>query len=168
MAEFKGTIETKKQRQAKAAAALAGTTTSVFDIVKREDYENEAAYIKALYDTEQIMSSATYREWHRAQVKAEREKAEADALEAQKAAYKEFKENVKLTPAEIDSINAEATRLAHDALANGKIKPQELGKAIADHAEKLTDKAKSSRAADKVFNKVLRGELSGISVDEGE
>ena len=50
MAELRGTLTTPSDRRAKAAAAFGVKTTSVFDIVHKEDYNNEAEYIKALYE----------------------------------------------------------------------------------------------------------------------
>lgn len=165
MAELRGTLTTPDTRRIKAAAAFGAATTSVFDIVKRDDYENEAAYIKALYETEQFMQSDTYREYHRKAVAEEREKQEKAIIDEQNAAFATAKKSATLNPTQLDGINAEAARLAHDDLAKGRITPQQLGKAIADHAEKLTDKAKSDIAAADVFNKVIRGELRGLNAD---
>jgi hypothetical protein len=134
-------------------------TRSVFEIVNRDDYKTEADYIKALYDTQQIMASDTYREYHRKELAAARA-AEAERITAaQNKAFSEARGSVSLSKDELTRIDDEAQRRAKIDLARGDIQCHELGARISEYASYMTERKKDGIAAGSLFNAILRGQI---------
>lgn len=81
---------------------------------------------------------------------------EREAREAQRKEYSAILKSVSLDERDEKNIEEEATRLALDDLAAGRISISEHGACILRHAKELTDKRKRELATAKQFNDSIR------------
>ena len=96
---------------------------------------------------------------------------EENIKKAQEKEYERLKKEVALDPFEIEQIDREASRLAHDDLAKDKIRASELGAAIKRHSDELIESSKATKATNQLFNSIMRGgsdTIKGVDHDEAE
>ena len=157
--ELNARIETAESVKEKAKTALGFDLSSVFDIVKRGDYDSDEAYLDACTRAEMERSSPEYRA-ARSRLKAEyRARQEAEQRKAQAENYKAIRSSVSLDSVDQHSIDEEAADLARRDLAANRIAASELGKAIERYAQELSEKKKDSKASNALFNAMLRGQM---------
>lgn len=150
-------IETAETVREKAKAALGFDLSSALDLVKRGDYDSEEAYLDAAVKAEMARSSLEYRSI-RSRLKAElRQRTEQEERKAQGEAYKAIRANVSLDSVDQKNIDTEAADLARRDLAAGRISASALGATIEQYARDLSEKKKDSKAANQLFNQLLRG-----------
>lgn len=140
----------------KMRAALGMNMPEATDIIKRDNYKTDEAYLSALVEFSAKLKDP---EVQRTLRKAEREQIEYNEEEVRKAQQKEYDELLKTVElGELDqkAVEQEATQRAHDDLAAGKIGVSEHGERIIQYARELTDKRKHEIAAAKQFNNSLR------------
>ena len=157
--ELNARIETAESVKEKAKTALGFDLSSVFDIVKRGDYDSDEAYLDACTRAELERSSPEYRA-ARSRLKAEyRARQETEQRKAQDEAYKTIRANVSLDNLDRRNIDEQAASVALRDLAANRIAASELGKAIEKYAQELSEKAKDHKASNALFNAMLRGEM---------
>ena len=140
-------IETAGTVREKVKSALGFDCASALDLVRREDFANEEAYLDAAAKAELERSSPEYRA-ARSRLKNEyRARQEEKQRTAQSEAYKTIRENTSLD------------ELARRDLAANRIAASELGKTIERYAAELGEKRKSEKAANTMFNAILCGTL---------
>ncbi len=140
----------------KLRAALGMNTPEATDIIKRNDYKTQAEYLSALVEFSSKLNDPDVK---RALRMAEREQVEEDEQEVRKAQRKEYGELLKAVElGELDqkAVEREATRLAHDDLAAGRIGVSEHGERIIKYAKELTEKRRQEIATAKQFNDSIR------------
>ena len=145
----------------KAAAAFGLNQKSVFDIVRREDYPNEAQYIKALADVSEAMETPEYLRARRKAAEEEQRRNEAAIRAEQRKEFQTIRRGVTLTQTEKEQIDRQAADMARRDLAAGRIFASGLGAKIEEYAGQLTDSAKDSRASAQQFNAFIRATLRG-------
>lgn len=151
-------IETAESTRAKAAAKLGFDQPSAFDLVDARQYTDNESYLDALVEADLKLNNPEYQAARR-RLKAEyRERLESERRAAQEAAYKDIRSSVRLDDLDQRQIDAEAAELARRDLAAGRIVASAMGSAIETYAEKLTEQRKDSRAANQLFNAMLRGQ----------
>lgn len=155
--ELNASIETRESTREKARAALGLDLSSALDLVSRGDYDSEEAYLDAAVKAEMARSSPEYRSI-RSRLKAElRQRTEQEERKAQGDAYKAIRANVSLDSVDQKNIDTEAADLARRDLAAGRISASALGATIEQYARDLSEKKKDSKAANQLFNQLLRG-----------
>lgn len=152
----------------KAAAALGLDAQSAFDIVRREDYPNEAAYIKALADVSEAMQKPEYQRARRKAAEEEQRRNEAAIRAEQRKEFQTIRRGVTLTQAEKERIDRQAADMARRDLAAGRIFASGLGAKIEEYAGQLTDSAKDSKASAMQFNTFIRREMNRATVNGGQ
>ena len=140
-------LETADSVREKARSALGFDRSSALDLVNREAFASNEAYLDAATKAELERSSPEYRA-ARNRLKAEyRARQEDEQRAAQKETYKTLRAEVTLDD------------LARRDLVANRIGASELGKTIERYAKELGEKRKSEKAASAMFNAVLRGQL---------
>lgn len=151
-------IETAESVREKAKAALGLDLTSALDIVTRGDYADDEQYLDAAVKAEMERSNPEYRAI-RSRLKAElRQRTEQEERKAQSEAYKAIRAGVSLDSVDQKNIDTEAADLARRDLAAGRISASTLGATIEQYARDLSEKKKDSKAANQLFNAMLRGQ----------
>lgn len=151
-------IETAESVREKAKAALGLDLTSALDIVNRGDYADDEQYLDAAVKAEMERSNPEYRAI-RSRLKAElRQRTEQEERKAQSEAYKAIRAGVSLDSVDQKNIDTEAADLARRDLAAGRISASTLGATIEQYAHDLSEKKKDSKAANQLFNAMLRGQ----------
>ena len=151
-------IETAESVREKAKAALGLDLTSALDIVNRGDYADDEQYLDAAVKAEMERSNPEYRAI-RSRLKAElRQRTEQEERKAQGEAYKAIRASVSLDSVDQKNIDTEAADLARRDLAAGRISASTLGATIEQYARDLSEKKKDSKAANQLFNAMLRGQ----------
>lgn len=151
-------IETAESVREKAKAALGLDLTSALDIVNRGDYADDEQYLDAAVKAEMERSNPEYRAI-RSRLKAElRQRTEQEERKAQSEAYKAIRAGVSLDSVDQKNIDTEAADLARRDLAAGRISASTLGATIEQYARDLSEKKKDSKAANQLFNAMLRGQ----------
>lgn len=152
-------IETAESVKEKAKAALGFDLSSALDLVKRDDYDSDEAYLDTCTRAELERSSPEYRA-ARSRLKAEyRARQEEQERKAQAENYRSIRANVTLDSLDQRNIDEEAADLARRDLAANRIAASELGKTIEKYAQELSEKKKDSKASNALFNAMLRGQL---------
>ena len=155
--ELNANIETRESTREKARAALGLDLSSALDLVSRSDYDSEEAYLDAATRAELGRNSPEYRSI-RSRLKAElRQRTEQEERKAQGEAYKTIRAGVSLDSVDRKDIDTEAADLARRDLAAGRISASALGATIEQYARDLSEKKKDSKAANQLFNQLLRG-----------
>ena len=152
-------IETADTVREKVKTALGFDCASALDLVRREDFADEEAYLDAVAKAELERSSPEYRAARNRLKSAYRARQEEDQRQAQSEAYKTIRESVELDGLDRRSIDEQAVSLARRDLAANRIAASELGKSIERYAAELGEKRKSEKATSAMFNAVLRGTL---------
>lgn len=157
--ELNARIETAESVKEKAKTALGFDLSSVFDIVKRGDYDSDEAYLDACTRAELERSSPEYRA-ARSRLKVEYQaRREEQERKAQSENYKAIRSSVSLDSVDKHNIDEEAAALARRDLSANRIAASDLGATIEKYAAELTEKAKDSKASSALFNAMLRGQL---------
>lgn len=152
-------IETAGTVREKVKTALGFDCASALDLVRREDFADDEAYLDAAAKAELERSSPEYRA-ARNRLKSEyRARQEEEQRQAQSEAYKTIREKVELDSLDRRTIDEQAVSLARRDLAANRIAASELGKTIERYAAELSEKRKSEKATNTMFNAVLRGTL---------
>ena len=152
-------IETAGTVREKVKSALGFDCASALDLVRREDFADDEAYLDAAAKAELERSSPEYRA-ARNRLKSEyRARQEEEQRQAQSEAYKTIRESVELDGLDRRSIDEQAVSLARRDLSANRIAASELGKTIERYAAELGEKRKSEKATSAMFNAVLRGTL---------
>lgn len=152
-------IETAESVKEKAKAAFGFDLSSALDLVKRDDYDSDEAYLDACTRAELERSSPEYRA-ARSRLTAEyRARQEEQERKAQAENYKAIRANIGLDSVDKHNIDEEAADLARRDLAANRIAASELGKTIEKYAQELSEKKKDSKASNALFNAMLRGQL---------
>ena len=159
MAEIKAEFTTQNDVKEKAANALGLNQKSVFDIVRREDYINEAAYIKALAETSKAMETPEYQRAARKAAEEEKRMSEERVRATQRAEFQAIRQGVTLTPLEQQRVDEQAAELARRDLAAGRIFASDMGRTIEEYASELGNRAKDEKATSVQFNSFIRAEL---------
>ena len=149
-------FETKQSIAEKAAAAFGLGMPNPEDIVRREDYKNDAEYAFALARTTQIMQSPEYRKAARAAGLTAYHEKEEETRRKQQEEFKEIKKGIKLSEYEISEIDKEADRIARAKIGRGEVPPSKLGDEIVKIAAELRDKKKDQKANSVQFNAMMR------------
>ena len=151
-------IETAESVREKAKAASGLDLTSALDIVNSGDYADDEQYLDAAVKAEMERSNPEYRAI-RSRLKAElRQRTEQEERKAQSEAYKAIRAGVSLDSVDQKNIDTEAADLARRDLAAGRISASTLGATIEQYARDLSEKKKDSKAANQLFNAMLRGQ----------
>lgn len=152
-------VETRESTRQQIAAKLGLDQPSPFDLVDRSKYPDDETYLNAVVAAKMAQNNPEYQEAQR------KIRAEYMAMQEQKRSednervYKEIRSDVKLDSVDVNEINAKAAELAKRDLAAGKIGASDLGTAIVQHAQELTEKRKDTKASNQLFNAMLRGQL---------
>ncbi len=161
MAEINAEFYTGEIIRDKAASALGFDAPSVLDVVKREAYPDDAAYIRALVETQKAMDDPAYTELRRKEREEQQRKLEKETREAQRREFESIRAGIQLTQMQREAIDKQAAEMARADLAAGKIGASELGRTIEEYAAKLADKIKDSEASSAQFNAFLRNAIHG-------
>ena len=141
----------------KLAFAISGAGMSANDIVKREDYPDEASYYIALGQTGAALNDPKVRS---AILKAEAEKRERSYEAERKAvnnAVRERAENWKLTDEQCDAIQSKAAEQAAREYAAGDLaKDKTIAARQREIYKDLERKARFSAAANEFANQAIR------------
>ena len=152
-------IETAESVKEKAKAALGFDCASALDLVRREDFSDDEAYLDAAAKAELERANPEYRA-ARNRLKMEyRARQEEAQRQMQSEAYKTIRENTSLDDLDRRSIDEQAVRLARRDLSANRIAASELGAVISRYAAELSEKRKSEKASAAMFNAMLRGRL---------
>lgn len=152
-------LETADSVRERAKSALGFDMSSALDLVNREAFASDEAYLDAATKAELERSSREYRA-ARNRLKAEyRARQEDEQRAAQKEAYKTIRAGVELDDLDRRTIDKQAVSLARRDLVANRIGASELGKTIERYAKELGEKRKGEKAASAMFNAVLRGQL---------
>ncbi len=152
-------IETAESVREKAKAAFGLDMPSALDVVARGDFATDEQYLDACTRAELERGSAEFRSV-RSRLKAEyRARQEAKERKAQAENYKAIRANIGLDSVDKHNIDEEAADLARRDLAANRIPASELGATIERYAQELSEKKKDSKAANQLFNAVLRGQM---------
>lgn len=152
-------VETRESTRQQIATKLGLDQPSPFDLVDRSKYPDDEAYLDAVVKAKMAQSNPEYQEAQRkirAEYMAMQEKKRSEDNEI---TYQKIRSNVKLDRVDTDEINAKAAELAKRDIAAGKIGASDLGTAIVQHAQELTEKRKDEKASNQLFNAMLRGQL---------
>ncbi len=150
-------FETTKTTRARMANQLGFARDNALDKLDRASFESDEAYIDACVERE-IKATDPARMRIKRQLEREyAERQEAERQAKQDAAYKEIRVGITLDGLDHENIHNEATRLAQEDLAAGRIFTKDLGKRIAEHAEELAEKRKNEKAENKMMNAMFRG-----------
>lgn len=152
-------IETAGTVREKVKTALGFDCASALDLVRREDFADDEAYLNAAAKAELERSSPEYRAARNRLKNEYRARQEEEQRQAQSEAYKIIRENTSLDDLDRRSIDEQAVSLARRDLAANRIAASELGKTIERYAAELSEKRKSEKATNTMFNAVLRGTL---------
>lgn len=151
-------IETAESVKEKAKAALGFDLSSALDLCSRSDFATDEQYLDACTRAELERSSPEYRA-ARSRLKAEyRARQEEQERKAQAESYKAIRANIGLDSVDKHNIDEEAADLARRDLAANRIPASELGATIERYAQELSEKKKDSKAANQLFNAMLRGQ----------
>ena len=140
----------------KISKRLGLTQDSVFELLHRDDFDSDSAYLDALTKLELERRSPEYREIRRQLAGAYEKYNEEKVRQQQREDYQRFRDTVQLDSLDRKEIDAEARRLAETDVANGKISAGGLGAAIVKHTEALEAKRLDRKAADAQMNAMLR------------
>ena len=157
--ELNARIETAESVKEKAKTALGFDLSSVFDIVKRGDYDSDEAYLDACTRAELERSSPEYRA-ARKRLEAEyNERLATRQREIEAAAYKTMRQNVILDSVDKSNIAAEAAERANRDLYANRISKADLADTISRYEREASEKVRDSKASNALFNAMLRGQL---------
>ncbi len=152
-------VDTRESTRQKIATKLGLDQPSPFDLVDRSKFADDESYLNAVIAAKMAQNNPEYQEAQR-KIRAEfLEREERKRDEAREEAYKKIRAEIKLDSVDVNEINAKAAELAKRDLAAGKINASDLGTAIVQHAQELTEKRKDTKASNKVLNAMLRGQL---------
>lgn len=152
-------VETRESTRQKIATKLGLDQHSPFDLVDRSKFADDESYLNAVVAAKMAQDNPEYQEAQR-NIRAEyMAMQEQKRSEDNERAYKKIRAEIKLDCCDISEINAKAAEQAKRDLAAGKIGASDLGTAIVQHAQELTEKRKDTKASNQLFNAMLRGEL---------
>ena len=152
-------IETADTVREKVKSALGFDCASALDLVRREDFADDEAYLDAAVKAELERANPEYRA-ARSRLKNEyRARQEEAQRQAQSEAFKAIRENTSLDDLDRRSIDEQAVSLARRDLAANRIAASELGKTIERYAAELSEKRKSEKATNTMFNAMLLGQM---------
>lgn len=152
-------IETPTTVRERVSAAFGFDEPSALDLVDRSSFANEDAFWDAAVTAEMERSNPEYRAI-RSRLKNElRERTEREQREKQSQVYSTIRAGVALDDLDKRNIDQQAAELARRDLAAGRISASALGATIEQYARDLSEKKKDSKAANQLFNSMLRGEL---------
>ena len=152
-------LETADSVREKAKSALGFDCASALDLVRREDFADDEAYLDAAAKAELERSSPEYRA-ARSRLKAEyRARQEKEQRAAQNKAYKSIRAEVSLDALDRRTIDEQAADLARRDLAANRIAASELGRTVERYAAELGEKRKNEKASAAMFNAMMRGKL---------
>lgn len=152
-------IETAESVREKAKAAFGFDMPGALDLVSRSDYDSDEAYLDACTRAELERSSPEYRAARSRLKAAYRARQEEQERKAQTENYKVIRASVTLDSLDQRNIDEQAADLARRDLAAGRISASALGATIEQYARDLSEKKKDSKAANQLFNAVLRGQM---------
>lgn len=144
--------------RAKLSDRLGLNQASVFDQLKRSDYDSDDAYLDALTKLEMERRSPEYREIRRQLTGAYQAYNEEKIREQQHDDFMKYRAAAQLDFLDRKEIDAEARRLAEADLAAGKIGRDGLGAAIAEYGKTLEGKKLDTKAANAQMNAMFRGQ----------
>lgn len=150
-------IENANATRARVANQLGFARNESLDKLDRANFESDEAYIDACVEQEMKASDPARMRIKRELEREYAKRREAEIQAKQDAAYKEIRAGITLDGLDHESIHNEATRLAQEDLAAGRIFTKDLGKRIAEHAEELAGKRKDEKAGSKMMNAMFRG-----------
>lgn len=159
MAEIEMNFETRASTEAKLAAMMGAGQPSVFEIVNRNAYATEDAYLDALVKAEMERSSPEYQETRRRLTREYMKMQEQQQTAARAAKQKEIRAAVKLSGYDQREIDQQAGEKARMDLAAGRIGASDLGATIEQYAKKLGDKKKDELAMNQLMNMIFRGQI---------
>ena len=152
-------IETADTVREKVKSALGFDCVSTLDLVRREDFADDESYLDAAAKAELERSSPEYRAARNRLKNEYRARRGEEQRRAQSKAYKAIRENTSLDNLDRRSIDEQAVSLARRDLAANRIAASELGEVISRYAAELSEKRKSEKASNAMFNAMLRGRL---------
>lgn len=150
-------IESKRDKREGMARFVGTDQPSVFDVVNRDDFESDDAYLDAVTKVELERMSPEYQAVRRRLSREYAIRNEKAERELQKAAYQEIRANIKLDHLDKRAIDTEASAMARRDLASGKITASQLGTKIEEYASQLTNKRKDEKASNQLINAMIRG-----------
>lgn len=155
-------VESAETMRERVADALGWDTSSALDLVRREDYDSEDAYLDAATQAELKRQVPEYSRVRR-QLKAQlRERKEQETRSRQNEEFNSLLAKVTVGDVDNKAINAEAQRLARNDLAAGKIRADQLGEQIEKHWRTLTAAKKKELASSELMNAELRRLARGL------
>lgn len=143
----------------KAAIAFGFDGPEASDLVNRADYATQAEYYAALADMKIRLQDPEFQRAIRkarmsGQIEDERAKRKRELEE-----FKQYRKSASVEEFEQRDIDKQATQMARDDLARGKISSAELGERIAIYADRLSDKLKDQKASSAQINALFRKQL---------
>lgn len=151
-------IETADTVREKVKSALGFDCASALDLVRREDFADDEAYLDAAAKAELERSSPEYRAARNRLKNEYRARQEEEQRESQNALYEVVRANTQLDSLDRRNIDQQAAELARRDLAANRIAASKLGATIEQYAQKLSEQRKDERAAGQMFNMLLRGQ----------
>ena len=148
---------TQETTKAKAAHALGLDEPHVLDTLDRAQFASDEALLDAATKKTMERRDPQYVEIRRRLKRELEERQEKETRAAQSEEYKRIRSSVNLDGLDIRNIDSEAAELARRDLAAGRISASGLGKAIEEHAKKLTEKRKNELAGNQMMNAFFRG-----------
>lgn len=153
-------VETSADTRKKMARQFGFDEPSVTEKLNRADFGSDEEYFHACAELAVRNNSPEYRrEYTKIRRKYTAQKAAEEAAEAERKHQEEIEQAIRdyvLRPEDQQRVDDEARRRAQDDLANGKISFQQMGAAVAKHAEKLTQEAKEDKVHTADINRQIR------------
>lgn len=159
MSETTIAFETREDTEAKVAAMMGTDQPSVFEIVNRENYATEDAYLDALVKTEMERNSPEYQEARRRLKREYMQRQESENTAKREAKRKEIRASMDLSDYDRKEIDRQAGERARMDLAAGRIGASDLAATIEQYAKKFSEKRKDELTSNQIMNMIFRNQI---------
>lgn len=149
-------IENESGSRARMTQRLSFSQPSVFDVIRREDYASDEAYIDALVAEKGRRSGREYQTQRRMIERELAAEAERKELNEQNKRFEKFKNGTTLSAIEAEKVAQRAQAAALNDVQHGRTSADNLSSSIKAHESRLTDEAVEHKAAGLFFNQMLR------------
>lgn len=142
----------------KLATRLSGSvdTKAALDMVKREDFPDDTSYLTAATKAYLERSDPAFANAYSSIAAEFQKRTEEQQLAQNRERYAELAKSVQLDDFERKEVESQARAAAERDLAAKRITLDNMGAAIASHAEKFTAKAKENKIGRVMMNEQLR------------
>lgn len=144
-------------------ASLGMGQPSAFDLVDRNAYDSDTAYIAALAAKQKELDSPEYQDAMRKVARERAYREEQEAIARDRKHHAELRASAELSSYDMKQINKASAEAAQREYHSGKIEVDAVRNRQSEISKQMEEKRKDEIATAAQFNEFIRGMVSGIT-----